>query len=95
MRTSYKTLTDAEFDVLNEIAYRTGMDCWFYIEQDSDGTDYVWDCEESKSICLKTGIEMLCEGLDCQENYDSCELTEEEDEVFRGLLNKLNIEFNF
>lgn len=94
MRTSYKTLTDAEYNVLNKIADRTGMDCWFLINQDRYGTDYIWDCEESKRMCLSTGIEMLCEGLDCQENYDSCELTEEEDKAFRGLLNKLNIEFN-
>lgn len=92
MRTSYKTLTDAEFNVLNKIAEETGMDCWFSIKQDGHGTDYVWDCEEGKRMCLKTGIGMLCEGLDCQDNYDNCYLTESEDMIFKELLEKLNIE---
>lgn len=95
MRTSYKTLTDAEYNVLNKISSRTKEDCWFWLKQDKHGTDYVWDLEEGKRMCLKTGVGLLCEGLDCQENYDNCWLTEEEDKVFKGLLNKLNIEFNF
>ena len=92
MRTSYKTLTDIEFNVLNKIAEKTGMDCWFYIKQDCHGIDYVWDCEEGKRMCLKTGISLLCEGLDCQENYDNCDLTEVEGKVFKELLSKLKIE---
>lgn len=91
MRTSYKTLTDAEYNVLNKIAERTGMDCWFYIKQDGHGVDYVWDCEENKRMCLKTGIGMLCEGLDCQENYDNCWLEWHEKVSFRNLLAKLKI----
>lgn len=94
MITSYKTLTDAEYNVLNKIADRTGMDCWFYIKQDGHGVDYVWDCEENKRMCLKTGIGMLCEGLDCQENYDSCELKEHEKKVFKLLLDKLQLELD-
>ena len=95
MRTFYKTLTDEEYNVLNKIADRTGMGCWFLIKQDCHGVDYVWDLEEGKRMCLKTGIGLLCEGIDCQENYDNCWLTEEEDKAFKGLLNKLNIEFDY
>lgn len=95
MRTSYKTLTDAEYNVLNKIADRTGMDCWFYIKQDCNGVDYIWDCEEGKRMCLKTGVGLLCEGLDCQENYDSCELNDGERIIFKNLLDKLNIELSW
>lgn len=94
MRTSYKTLTDAEFNVLNTIADRTGMDCWFYIKQDCHGKDYIWDCEEGKRMCLKTGVSLLCEGLDCQENYDNCWLEWHEKVSFRNLLAKLKIELH-
>lgn len=92
MRTSYKTLTDAEYNVLNKIASRTKNDCWFWLKQDKHGTDYVWDLEEGKRMCLKTGVGLLCEGLDCQENYDNCDLTASEDKVFKELLGKLQIE---
>ena len=95
MNTPYKTLTDAEYNILNKIAEATGMDCWFYIKQDSYGTDYIWDCEENKKMCLKTGVSMLCEGIDCQENYDNCELTEDEDKTFKELLDKLQLELDW
>jgi hypothetical protein len=91
MRTSYKTLTDAEFNVLNKIADRTKNDCWFWLKQDKYGTDYVWDLEEEKRMCLKTGVGLLCEGLDCQENYDNCWLEWNEKVTFRNLLAKLKI----
>lgn len=94
MRTSYKTLTDAEYNVLNTIASRTKSDCWFWLMQDKHGTDYVLDLEERKRMCLKTGVGLLCEGLDCQENYDNCLLTDEEDRTFRELLRKLKIEWD-
>ena len=91
MKTSYKTLTNKEYEVLNKIAKKTKMDCWFYIKQDCHGTDYIYDVEERKRLCLKTGVGQLAEGLDCKENYDSCNLTEEEESVFKELLLKLNI----
>jgi hypothetical protein len=94
MRTSYKTLTDAEYNVLNKIATRTKSDCWFWLKQDNHGVDYVHDLEEGKRMCLKIGVKLLYEGLDCQENYDNCLLTDEEDRTFRELLKKLNIEWN-
>lgn len=94
MRTSYKTLTDAEYNVLNKIASRTKNDCWFWLKQDKHGTDYVWDLEEGKRMCLKTGVGLLCEGLDCQENYDNCWLEWNEKVTFRNLLAKLKIAFD-
>ena len=94
MRTSYKTLTNDEYNVLQLISSRTKMDCWFWLKQDKNGTDYVWDIEGSRRMCLKTGVELLTEGLDCQENYDNCRLNAFEDLAFRGLLKKLNIDFD-
>ena len=94
MRTSYKTLTDAEYNVLNIIASRTKNDCWFWLKQDKHATDYVWDLEEKRRMCLKTGVGLLCEGLDCQENYDNCRLKWNEKVTFRNLLAKLEITFD-
>lgn len=91
MKTAYKTLTDSEYNVLNKIADRTGMDCWFFLAQDNDGTDYIWDLEEQKRLTLVDGVCTLCEGIEDQENYDLCGLTEEESKVFCELLVKLNL----
>lgn len=91
MRWSYKTLTDAEYNVLSKVARRTGADCWFVLNQDCHGTDYVYDWEEERRMCLKTGVSMLAEGLDCQENYDNCFLAWNEKVTLRNLFAKLNI----
>ena len=95
MRKSYKTLTDAEFNVLNRIAEKTKNDCWFYLKQTRSGTDYVFDLEERKRMCLRNGVALLCEGLDCQENYDNCNLDWVEKVTFRNLLAKLKISVSF
>lgn len=95
MRTSYKTLTDAEYNVLSKVARKTGADCWFVLKQDNHGTDYVYDWEEGKRMCLKTGVGMLAEGLDCQENYDNCFLEWNEKVTLRNLFAKLNIIVEF
>lgn len=93
MRTAYNTLTSEEYDVLQLIASKTKMECWFSLKQDQNGADYVWDIEEGKQMCLKTGVELLVEGLDCKENYDNCRLNCFEDLTFRNLLSKLDIPF--
>ena len=94
MRTSYKTLTDDEYNVLNKIASRTKNDCWFWLKQDKHGVDYVWDLEEGKRRCLKTGVGMLCDAVDDQDNYDNCWLDDDEREAFKNLLPKWGITLN-
>ena len=59
MRRTYKTLTDNEYKVLSKVARKTGCDCWFMLKQDCHGIDYVYDLEERKRMCLKTGVGML------------------------------------
>ena len=91
MRKVYKTMTDDEFNVLNKVIDRTGMDCWAFLKQDCHGVDYVYDMEERKRICLRTGVGMIAEGLDCQENLDNCCLDNTEKTVLKDLFTKLNI----
>ena len=94
MKTNCKTLTAKEFYVLCKIASKTKMDCWFCIKQDNNGTDYIYDLEESKRMCLRTGVSQLIEGLNCIENYNACDLTDDEDKAFKELLKKLKINFD-
>lgn len=89
----YKTLTGDEYDVLNKIADKTKMDCWFCIKQKKDGADYVYDLELGNEMCLKEGISQLLEGIDCVENYERCCLSAEEERILQSLLGKLGIEF--
>ena len=86
------TLTTAQYSVLNKIARRTKMDCWFLIKQGNDGNDYVYDLEEGTNIELADGISGLMEGLDCHENVESCDLNWIEKSVLCELCAILNVE---
>ena len=92
MKKAYKTLTDYEYRVLSKVARKTGSDCWFVIKQDCHGTDYIYDCEQSKRMCLKTGVRILADSIDCQENFDNCRLEWTERVTLRNLLEKLGID---
>lgn len=94
MRKVYKTLTDEEYKVLSKVARKTGLACWFIIKQDCHGTDYIYDCEEGKRMCLKTGVSMLAESIDCQDNFDNCLLADYEKFTLKNLFDKLKIELN-
>ncbi|MEE1084994.1 MAG: hypothetical protein UH850_14805 [Paludibacteraceae bacterium] len=91
-RKSYKTMTDYEFNVLNKVLDRTGNDCWAFLKQDCHGVDYVWDMEERKRYCLKTGVGMIADAIDCQENFDNCRLEWTERVTLRNLFEKLGID---
>jgi hypothetical protein len=85
-------LTTAQYDVLDKIARRTKMDCWFFIEQDPSGYDYILDLEENERIDLSDGIEQLLEGLDCNENIEACDLNWNERAVLCELCEMLKID---
>ena len=91
MKKLYKTLTNDEFKVLSKISRKTGSDCWFILKQDCHGVYYVYDLEERRRMCLKTGVSMLAESIDCQENFDNCCLDYNEIIVLRDLCCKLDI----
>lgn len=86
-----KTLTAAQYGVLNKIARRTKMDCWFCIQQDADGQDYVFDLELNTTLPLDEGIQGLMEGLDCPENIESCDLNWIEKTVLCDLCKMLDV----
>jgi hypothetical protein len=92
MRRAYKTLTDYEYKVLSKVARKTGSDCWFVIKQDCHGTDYIYDWEQSKRMCLKTGVRILADSIDCQENFDNCWLEWTERVTLHNLFGKLGID---
>ena len=94
MNRAYKTLTDDEFNVLNKVLDRTKMDCWCWLKQDCHGADYIYDMEERKRMCLKTGVGLIADGLDCQENLDNCYLNNAEKIVLRSLFEKLKIKLS-
>lgn len=91
MRRAYKTLTYEEFNVLNKVIKKTGLDCWAAIKQDCHGVDYIYDMEERKRMCLTTGVCLIAEALDCQENFDNCGLEDDERKTLLDLFLKLNI----
>lgn len=84
-------LTTAQYSVLNKIARRTKMDCWFSIKQ-LDGQDYVYDLEDDIDFPLDIGVTYLMEGLDCPENIEVCHLNWIEKTVLCELCKMLNVE---
>lgn len=69
------TLTEREYNLLDKIATKSKMDCWFCIKQTKKGEDYVYDLENEKRMSLRTGIYQLMEGI--EDMYD--EYFEEQD----------------
>ena len=57
------TLTDQEYNFLMELSARTKMDCWFWIETDDDGNDFVLDLENDEVLPLHEGIAQLFDGV--------------------------------
>ena len=88
-------LLDEEYNVLNKIASKSHMDCWFWLKQDKNGNDYVFDLEERKRMSIKNGVSLLAEGFFFdyteKERYTLLDLTEDEVSVFFLLLEKLKL----
>ena len=85
----YSKLTDDEYNVLQKISSNTHMDEWFWLEEAEEGSDYVHNLDDESEMTLFDGISLLCEGM---VSYELCRLTDEEIQVFEGLLTKLQIE---
>lgn len=79
-------LTDLEWTVLDKIATKSKMNCWFVLETDENGVDFVYDREENSRINLVDGISMLNEGITSLDDY---ELTFAEKTVYENLLQRL------
>lgn len=91
----------AEYNLLNRLARKTGMDCWFCIEghiiTENPGlgleTDKcyhkVYDVENNKEISLQKGMEMFVDGLNRE---DLQQLTPQEREIFYRLCDDINIQ---
>ena len=62
-------LTELEYNTVNLLATRSKMDCWFMLETDKQGNDYVFDLEENKKLALKEGIGIMYEGLTDLDDY--------------------------
>lgn len=77
-----------EKKVLNKIADKTKMDCWFCLFEDKEKNVKVRDLENRKTISLKTGVKQLNEGI---VSYDLCRMTVNEIEIYENLLCKLEI----
>ena len=80
------TLTNSEYKLLNKIARKTKMDCWFYIKQNKKKQDYVFDIENGKRLSLKCGIKQLIDGVI---DTDIFELSDDEKFILIALLGKL------
>lgn len=81
------SLTNDEYNVLNKIASQTKMDCWFSLDTDEDGSDYVFDLEHDRELTLQAGVAMLNDGI----VPDMLDLTAEEAAVYDNLLQKMDI----
>ena len=85
-------LTNEEANVLDVIATRSGMECWFFLKQDKNGRDYFYDIEEGRRRPLKDGVFELADGMTGYADYS---LTEEEIETFEGILKRAVSKENF
>lgn len=83
-------LSTAEFNVLNKIATKSKMDCWFYIVEDKDN-DVILDCETGEKRSLYNGINMLADDITSLDDYN---LTTDEKLCFTTLMYKLEANNN-
>lgn len=79
------TLTDNEYNALQDITSINGMDCWFCLKQDKHGKDYIYDLEAGKRISITSALSYIYEGL-LQEDFD--ELDEKEQNALEGLFKR-------
>lgn len=95
MKRAYKTMTDGEYKAFGKVIDMTGNDCWAHIRQDKNGADYIYDREEKRRMCLKTGVTIMAEVLDhAQEVFDNCHLEWNERVALKQLFDKVGAKCN-
>ena len=80
-------LTTYEYNVLQKITSLTKTDCWFWLKQDENGNDYVYDLENNEPLDWPTAIEELDEAI--RDVRDTLNLTDSEWEDYDNLSLKL------
>ena len=86
-------LTNEEYNVLNHITSATKTDCWFSLETDKDGNDYVYDLEEDCEMTIQDAVSQLYEGVEFMtlNDWEELGINAQEIVVFAELLKKLKI----
>lgn len=84
------TLTNEEYNLLNYITRKTKTDCWFYLDTDKEGFDYVYDLENKRKVTLRFAIQQLNEAI----IPELLDISIADINVYTELLNKLNIKYN-
>lgn len=84
-------LTQEEWDVLDKLSSKSKMDCWFWIDTDQRGNNFIQDQESGEVMSLYDGINQLAEGLTSLDDY---ELTMEEKLCFTTLMYKLELGYS-
>ena len=86
------TFLDEEYNVLNKIASKTGMDCWFYICVNDEGDDVILDLENNDEVMhIEEAIQMLLEGIDNTDILYSCDLSKDELVTLCNLLSAIDL----
>lgn len=86
------TLSTDEYNALDKIATATKMDCWFLIEQDSYGNDFIHDLENNVNLTLEEGLAQLADGIVNPLDYDYYGLTNAEIEAVLTLFAHFGLE---
>lgn len=86
-------LTNEEYNVLNHITSATKTDCWFSLETDKDGNDYVYDLEEDCEMTMQDAVSQLYEGVEFMtlNDWEELGIEDYEVEIFYNLIQKLEI----
>lgn len=86
-------LSNEEYNVLNHITSATKTDCWFWLETDDDGNDYVHDLEEDCEMTIQEAVEQLYEAVEWMtlNDWEKLGVNEQEIMTFVELLKKFEI----
>ena len=86
-------LTVEQYNALNHITSATKTDCWFSLETDENGNDYVYDLENGCKLDWSEALEQLYEGVEWMtlNDWEQLDVDAQEIVVFTELLQKLEI----